>query len=186
VKPFSVTQVNLVETFADQAVIAIQNARLFNDTREALEQQTDTSEVLEVISSSPGGLQPVFVKMLENATRVCEANFGVMNLYDGEKFNIVADHNVPSAFTAYRQRTPIHPLPDTAHGEIVRTHQVVQVSDPRETPGYQSGNPVMVRMADVAGARTLMTVPMLKEGELLGTIAIYRTEVRPFTDKQVS
>jgi GAF domain-containing protein len=193
VRPFTDKQIALVENFTKQAVIAIENTRLLRELRErtddlaeSLEQQTATSEVLEVISSSPGELQPVFSKMLENATRVCDANFGVMNLYDGEKFNIVADHNVPPAFAAYRQRTPIHPQPGTAHGEIVRTHQVVQMRDLRETPGYQSGVPFMVRMADVAGARTLMTVPMLKEDELLGTIAIYRTEVRPFTDKQIA
>src|SRR5437868_10436292 len=101
--------VALAESFRDQALIAIDNARLFHETKEALEQQTATSEVLEVISSSPGDLQPVFAKMLENATRVCEANFGILNLWDGETFNFVADHNIPPAFAAYRQRTPLHP-----------------------------------------------------------------------------
>ena len=98
--PFDDKTVDLLETFADQAVIAIENARLFNETKEALEQQTATSEVLEVISSSPGELQPVFAKMLENATRVCAANFGILNLWDGTNFRTVAGYNVPPAFAA--------------------------------------------------------------------------------------
>ena len=184
--PFSAHHVELLRTFSDQAVIAIENVRLFNETKEALERQTATSEVLEVISSSPGDLQPVFAKMLENATRVCEANFGIMNLYDGEKFEIVADHNIPPAFAAYRQSTPLHPQPGTTLAEVVRTHQVTQVADLTKSPAYLAGVPMVVRMADVAGARTLMTVPMLREGELVGVFTIFRQEVRPFTDKQVA
>ncbi|MGY4503115.1 two-component system NtrC family sensor kinase [Bradyrhizobium sp. GM24.11] len=177
---------DLLKTFADQAVIAIENARLFNETKEALEQQTATSEVLEVISSSPGDLQPVFLKMLENATRVCEANFGILNLWDGQKFNFAAEHNIPPGFAAYRQRTPLQPHPGSTLEEVVRTHRVAQVSDLRKSPGYQSGIPQVMRMADVAGARTLMTVPMLKDDELLGVFTIFRQEVRPFTNKQVA
>ena len=178
--------IDLLKTFADQAVIAIENVRLFNETKEALEQQTATSEVLEVVSSSPGELTPVFSKMLENATRVCDANFGIMNLWDGEKFEIVADHNIPPAFAAYRQRTPLRPQPGTTLAEIVRTHQVTQVRDLKESPTYLSGLPMVVRMVDVAGARTLMSVPMLKEGDLVGVLTIFRQEVRPFTDKQIA
>src|SRR5258705_2157430 len=152
---------------------------------ESLEQQTATSEVLEVISSSPGELEPVFQKMLENATRVCGANFGTMNLWDGEKFNIVADHNIPPEFAAYRQSTPLHPHPNSSLAAVVSTHQAAQIHDLRESPGYLAGVPPVVRMVDVAGARTLISVPMLKEDELVGAITIFRQEVRPFTDKQV-
>src|SRR5712671_1742662 len=153
---------------------------------ESLEQQTATSEVLEVISSSPGELEPVFRKMLENATRVCGANFGTMNLWDGEKYNIVADHNVPPAFAALRQRMPIRPHPDTPLAAVVRTHQAVQAHDLRDNPAYLAGTPNVVNMVDIAGARTIVVVPMLKENELIGTITIFRQEVRPFTDKQIA
>jgi len=193
VNPFSDKQIGMLQTFADQAVIAIGNVRLFDevqaktrDLTESLEQQTATSEVLEVISSSPGELQPVFQKMLENATRVCEANFGIMNLWDGEQFHSVADHNIPPAFAAYREQTALRPHPDSSLAAVVRTHQAAQVHDIRESPGYLAGVPMVVRIVDVAGARTLMVVPMLKEDELVGAITIFRQEVRPFTDKQIA
>ena len=150
------------------------------------EQQTATSEVLEVISSSPGELEPVFRKMLENAARVCGANFGTMNLWDGEKYNIVADHNIPPEFSAFRQRTPILPHPGTTLATIIETHQPVQVDDLRNSPGYRAGVPNVVGMVDVAGARTLLAVPMLKEGELMGAITIIRQEIQPFTPKQIA
>jgi signal transduction histidine kinase len=153
---------------------------------ESLEQQTATSEVLEVISSSPGELEPVFRKMLENATRVCGANFGTMNLWDGEKYDIVASHNIPPQFSAFRQRTPIRPHPGSSLATIIETHQPVQVEDLRNSPGYRAGIPNVVGMADIAGARTLLAVPMLKEGELMGAITIIRQEVRPFTPKQIA
>ena len=185
--------VQLLRTFADQAVIAIENVRLFEqvqaktrDLTELLEQQTATSEVLEVISSSPGELQPVFQKMLENATRVCEANFGIMNLWDGEQFHIVADHNIPSAFASYREQTALRPHPGSLLAAIVETHQAAQFHDMRESPGYLAGVPMVVRLVDIAGARTVMVVPMVKEDDLVGAITIFRQEVRPFTDKQIA
>src|SRR6201993_1283208 len=193
VRPFTDKQIELVTTFADQAVIAIQNVRLFDEVQErthelteSLEQQTATSEVLEVISSSPGELEPVFKKMLENAARVCGAYFGTMNLWDGEKFNLVADHNIPPEFSAFRQRTPISAQPGTLFAAIAETHQAVQVDDLRESAGYKAGFSHVVGMADIAGARTLLMVPMLKENELMGAITIIRKEVRPFADKQVA
>ena len=153
---------------------------------ESLEQQTATSEVLQVISSSPGELNPVFQKMLENATRVCGANFGVMNLWDGNSLKIAADYNGPPAFSASRQQTMINPHPQSGLAAVVRTHQVAHILDVRESPAYLAGAPAAVEIADVAGARTIVIVPMLKEDELIGTIAIYRKEVRPFTGKQIA
>jgi signal transduction histidine kinase len=124
--------------------------------------------------------------MLENATRVCGANFGAMNLWDGEKFNIVANYNVPPAFAVQRERTSIRPHPESGLAAIVSTHQVVHIHDLRSSPAYLAGSPAVVGMVDIAGARTIVIVPMLKEDELVGTIAIYRQEVRPFTDKQIA
>jgi signal transduction histidine kinase len=193
VKPFADKQTEVVANFANQAVIAIENARLLRELRErtddlseSLEQQTATSEVLETISSSPGELGPVFTKMLENATRVCGANFGTMNLWDGEQYNLVASYNVPVAFTAARQHIQSRPHPESGHATVVRTHQVVHMLDARESPAYLAGSPAVVEMVEAAGARTLVIVPMLKEDELIGTITIFRQEVRPFTDKQIA
>jgi two-component system, NtrC family, sensor kinase len=193
VRPFTDKQIELVSTFADQAVIAIENARLFDEVQarteelsESLEQQTATSEVLQIISSSPGELTPVFQGMLESATRVCGANFGTMNLWDGEKVNIVAEHNVPPAFAALRQKNPIRPHPESGLASVVRTHQVAHIHDLRQGAAYLAKDPIVVGMSDVAGARTIVIVPMLKENELIGTITIYRQEVRPFTDKQIA
>ncbi len=153
---------------------------------ELLQQQTATSEVLQVISSSQGELGPVFQTMLESATRVCGASFGTMNLWDGEKYNIVATHNIPPAFAAYRERAPIVPQPGSSLAIVAETHQPSQVPDLRDSPGYKAGVANVVGLADVAGARTILVVPMLKEDELIGAITIIRQEVRQFTDKQVA
>src|SRR5262249_17543723 len=175
----------------DEAVIAIESVRLFDEVQartseltEALEQQTATSEVLQVISSSPGELEPVFETMLANATRLCGAKFGTLNLYDGEAFHIVAVHNVPSPFAAIRPQ-PFLPHPRSGHGEIVRTKRAVQIEDIRAMPPYLEGDPRLVTLADLGGARTIVAVPMIKEDALIGTISIYHQEVRPFTDKQI-
>ena len=191
VRPFSKRQIELVETFADQAVIAIENVRLFDevqartrDLTESLEQQTATSEVLEVISSSTGELEPVFQKMLENATRICGAHFGTMSLYDAGTFRHVALYNVPDTF-AEQIQTPIRPHPQSGLGTIATTHRAIQIEDLRTQQPYLEGDPTVVAISDLAGARTLVIVPMLRENELIGAIAIYRQEVRPFTDKQV-
>ena len=150
---------------------------------ESLEQQTATSEVLEVISASTGELEPVFQKMLENATRVCGANFGVMSLYDGDSFRNVAFYNVPPAFADSPQT--FRPQPESAMGMAARTKQAVQFEDVRTHAPYLEGNPTAIAIADLAGARTLVAVPMLRENEVVGAIAIYRQEVRPFSGKQI-
>ncbi|UQR67867.1 GAF domain-containing protein [Bradyrhizobium sp. C-145] len=185
VRPFGEKQINLLQTFADQAVIAIGNARLFEQLNESLERQTATSEVLEIISASSGALTPVFHKMLENATRICGAGFGTMNLYEEGGFRTVALHNAPPAYVETRLHQSIRPHPASGLGTVEKTHQTVHIDDIRTQPPYVEGNPNVRALADLAGARTLVIVPMLREDELIGTITIFRQEVKPFTDKQV-
>ena len=191
--PFTEKQIELVRNFAAQAVIAIENTRLLNELRQrtddlskSLEQQTATSEVLKVISSSPGELEPVFETMLANAVRVCGANFGIMDRYDGGAFCNVAMHNVPPAFAEMRRSNPvIRPSPGTGLDRVQRTKKVVQILDLKSEQTYRDRAPARVALVELAGARTLLVVPMLRDDVLLGTIAIYRQEVRPFTDKQI-
>jgi GAF domain-containing protein len=190
--PFSQRQIQLLTTFADQAVIAIENVRLFEteqqrtrELSEALEQQTATSEVLQVISSSPGELEPVFQAMLENAVRLCDAKFGVLELYENGTFRNVALHNVPPAYAKSRRGAVIRPDPRMNLGRVAKTKEVVHTDDLRTIPPYLEGNPDVRALADLAGARTLVSVPMLREHELIGVIGIYRQEVRSFTEKQI-
>ncbi len=187
VRPFSDKQIGLLTTFADQAVIAIENVRLFEaeqqrtrELSESLEQQTATSEVLHVISSSPGELEPVFDAMLANAVRICEASFGNLLLYDGSAFRHVALHNAPKSWAAEQQRNPIAPRSSARLlYSVAETKQVLHVAD---ISIENSNEPI----AKIAGARTLLIVPMLKENELIGVIAIYRQEVRSFNEKQIA
>jgi two-component system, NtrC family, sensor kinase len=184
VRPFTDKQIELVTTFADQAVIAIENVRLFDELRESLQQQTATSEVLSVISSSPGQLEPVFEAMLANATRVCEATFGVLYLFEGDSFRAVALHGPPS-FVEARRRHPVLPLvPGTALGRVAATKQTVQIADVQAEPTYRRSEAHAIGV-EAGGLRTVLSVPMVKEGELIGTFNIFRQEVRPFSDKQV-
>ncbi|MBR0741911.1 GAF domain-containing protein [Bradyrhizobium liaoningense] len=185
VRPFGEKQINLLQTFADQAVIALGNVRLFEQLNESLERQTATSEVLEIISASSGALTPVFYKMLENATRICGAGFGTMNLYEDGGFRTVALHNAPQAYVDTRLYQSIRPHPASGLGTVEKTHQTVHIDDIRTQPPYVEGNANVRALADLAGARTLVIVPMLKEDELIGTITIFRQEVKPFTDKQI-
>ena len=185
VRPFTDKQIELLQNFAAQAVIAIENTRLLNELRKSLQQQTATSEVLKTISSSPGDLQPVFTAMLENAVRICEAKFGTLAFSDGDAFRIVAVHNMPSAFAEMRLHGLIRPHPKGGYAELIRTKQVVRIDDLRSGQPYREGDPAVVATVDLGGARTTMLAPMLKEDVLVGTINIFREEVRPFTDKQV-
>src|SRR6185369_15195304 len=188
VRPYTDKEIELAETFADQAVIAIENTRLLSELRESLEQQTATSEVLRVISSSPGQLEPVFQAMLQNARRICEAEFGVLNQCEGEALRAVAMHGAPQAFVEERRRNPLfRPPPQTALGRVVATKQPVQIADIVNEPHYfdaPTGYSAVV-LAKHSGARTVLAVPMLKENELVGAFAFFRQEVRPFTDKQI-
>jgi GAF domain-containing protein len=190
--PFTAKQIELAETFADQAVIAIENVRLFDDVQkrtqelsEALEQQTATSEVLRVISSSSGELEPVFQAMLASAMRLCEAKFGHLLLYDGEKFRSAALHNLPAAYREMLEQGPIRPGPKTGLARIASSKQVVHVADLAAEQAYLDRDPLRVATVELAGARSFLAVPILKENELVGAIAIYRQDVLPFTDKQI-
>ena len=186
VAPFTDKQIELVATFADQAVIAIENVRLFDevqartrDLSEALEQQTATSEVLKVISSSRGELEPVFQAMLENAVRICEAKLGSLVLCEGDGFRYVAGYGTPPAYAELRRREPlIHPGPGAPLRRLAEMKQVIHVLDLLEEPARG-------QLASLAGSRSQVLVPMLKENKLVGAIVIYRQEVRPFTDKQI-
>src|SRR5262249_52573532 len=191
VRPFIDKQVELLRNFAKQGVIAIENTRLLNELRqrtndlsEALEQQTATSEVLRVISSSPGELQPIFQAILENATRICEAKFGTLYLCESDGFRAVATHNAPAAYAEARAAI-VHPRPDTPFGRAIRTKQVAQVADVTKSQGYIDGDPLVVSAVEGGGYRTVLSVPMLKENELIGAINIFRQEVRPFIHKDI-
>jgi transcriptional regulator with GAF, ATPase, and Fis domain len=153
---------------------------------EALEQQAATSEVLQVISTSPGELEPVFQAMLANATRICEAKFGTLYLHERGALRLVASHNVPAAFAEARRRGPFHPPPGGPLNEVIRTKQTVQTADMAASQAYAERHPVTVDAVELGGVRTAVSVPMLKDDELIGVIAIFRQETRPFTDKQVA
>jgi GAF domain-containing protein len=198
VRPFSEKQIELLTTFADQAVIAIENVRLFDEVQartreltEALEQQTAASEVLSVISSSAGDLDPVLQAVLANATRICDAKFGFLyRIVDGAP-RIVSKTEIPAALAEYLKRGPhrpslSRPSPQTAIGRVVQSRQIVHCADYRTDQSYIDCDPLTVAAIELGGIRTLLVVPMLRESELVGAIAIYRQEVRPFSDKQIA
>ena len=185
VRPFTDRQIALGQNFAAQAVIAIENARLLNELRQSLEQQTATAEVLSVISSSLGELQPVFQAMLENATRLCEAKFGTLYFREAEGFRAVAMHGAPPAYLK-RLGSLLQPTPISALGQVVRTKQVVHIEDVTTDPAYFERDPIRVSSVEEGGVRTLLGVPMMKENEVIGAIGIYRETVHPFTDRHIA
>jgi class 3 adenylate cyclase/putative methionine-R-sulfoxide reductase with GAF domain len=184
-RPFSDKQIDLVENFAAQAVIAIENARLLSELKQSLEQQTATADVLGIISSFPGELDPVFQSILENATRICAARFGTLWLAEGEGLRAVAVFNAPPGFGDIRRGTLIRPSPKSAVGRVLITKKVVQIVDLVADAAYIERDPFRVSLVEVAGARTLVVVPMLKDDALIGALAIYRQEVQAFTEKQI-
>jgi GAF domain-containing protein len=183
--PFGEREIELATTFAAQALVAIENTRLLDELRQSLEQQTATANVLRTISTSPGELEPVFSAMLDNATRLCEAQFGILYRFDEGTFRTVALRDAPPAFAEFQQRAPIRPTPASGLGRIMNTRQPVHIIDTMAERRYIDGDPYAVTAVKLSGSRTLVFVPMLKDDELVGAIAIYRREVRPFTDKQI-
>jgi signal transduction histidine kinase len=179
VRPFTDRHIELVTNFAAQAVIAIENTRLLNELREALQQQTATADVLKVISRSPGDLEAVFQTLLENATRICEAKFGVLMRFDGEAFRCAAHLGTPPALVELMQRGPIRPPPGSHLDNVMRTKQVSHTAD-------YAADGVPAPPVTLGGARSTVDVPMLKDDELIGAFSIYRQEVRPFTEQQIA
>ena len=176
VDPFSERQIELVRTFADQSVIAIENARLLSETREALEQQTATAEVLQVINSSPGDLAPVFDTMLEKSMRLCGAAFGFMTVIDGERSRTVAARGVPAAYAAFRERNPT-PASAPIASRVRKGEPFIHTVDLKAERFYEEGEPQRRAIVDLGGARTLLAVPLMRDQAVLGAIQVYRTEV---------
>ncbi|HEU0258961.1 MAG TPA: GAF domain-containing protein, partial [Burkholderiales bacterium] len=186
VRPFSAEEIALIETFAAQAVIAIENVRLFNETKEALEQQTASSEILRVISSSPADLAPVFDAILGGAMQLCEAHLGTLNLYDGEWLHTVAQRGGNPQFAKWLlERGAIKPDGGMVH-QAITERRGVQIADAREAPGYREGKPNISKFVDLGAVRTFLAVPLLKDSAVIGIIGIYRPEVRPFSEKQIA
>ena len=186
VRPFTEKQIAVLKNFADQAVIAMENARLIAEQQEALAQQTATAEVLQVINASPGNLAPVFDAILEKAMRLCEAAFGMFNTYDGTSFRTVVTRGVPSAFAAFRAQHPPIPRVGSPFGRAVETKRPVHVVDWLEEPIYKAGTPGGRAIAELGGARTVLNVPLVKDAAVLGMISFYRREVRAFSDQEVA
>ncbi|MGB8578165.1 MAG: GAF domain-containing protein, partial [Pseudolabrys sp.] len=184
VRPFTDKQIELVKNFASQAVIAIENARLLNELRESLQQQTATADVLKVISSSPGDLEPVFRAMLEKATQICGAKFGVMFRFADGAFRAVSWLGSPPAYTI-EQPHIVSEHPHNPLTRIVSTKKPVHISDLTKERAYIEDNPRIVALVETAGARSLLVVPMVKNEELIGAIAVYWQEARSFTEKQI-
>jgi class 3 adenylate cyclase len=186
VRPFTDRQIELVQSFAAQAVIAIENTRLLSELKQSLERQTATSEVLQVISGSPGDLEPVFASMLKNAVRICDAKFGNIYRWDGDALHLVATYNSPAAFVEAMRRSPHRPGPKHPAGRMIETKMVIHTANLAAEQAYTNGDPLAVAGVEIGGVRTFLTVPMLKENELIGSFALSRQEVRPFTDRQIA
>ena len=163
-----------------------QVAALTRELKEAREQQSATSDVLNVISSSPGEIEPVFHSMLEKAVRICQATFGNIYRWDGHEVELIASHNVPPAFAEHRRRSPYRPSEDNAFGRMIATKTLVHAIDAAAERAYtERREPGVVAAVELGGVRTYVAVPLLRDGGLIGVLTVYRQEVRPFTDKQM-
>jgi class 3 adenylate cyclase len=186
VRPFTDRQIELVKNFAAQAVIAIENARLLNELRQSLEQQTATSEVLQVISRSPSDLEPVFASMLDNAVRICDAKFGSIYRWTGGALHLVATRNAPAGYAEARRRLDTTPQQGDPMDRVLTTKSIVHIADFAAEPSYVAGhNPQVALPIEQGGVRTGLLVPMLLEDEPIGVFSLFRQEVRPFTDKEI-
>ncbi len=185
-RPFSGKQIALLQNFAAQAVIAMENARLLTETREALDQQTATAEVLQVINSSPGDLVPVFETMLEKAIRLCETAFGILWTYDGELFSPAAVHGPASFLEFYRDKQRLRPVSGSWLSRHVSGEDLGEIADMANDPYYREGGPRRRACVELGGARSAISIALRKDGTLLGAIQLYRQEVRPFSGKQIA
>ncbi len=185
VRPFAAKQIEVLTNFAAQAVIAIENARLLNELRRSLEQQTATAQVLQVISRSTGDLHNVFSIILQNATRICEAKFGTLYLKEGDGFRATATHNAPPAYEEARAQV-VHPSPHTTLWRAANTKRAVQIADTTREQGYLQGEPFVVSAVTKGGYRSVLSVPMLHEDQVVGVITIFRQEVSSFVDDHIS
>ncbi len=186
VRQFSHREIALLQNFAAQAVIAMENARLITDTREALQQQTATAEVLRVINASPGDLRPVFDTVLEKAMRLCDAAFGEFHIFDGERVLPAALLGLPQAYAEFRLRTPPVYQAGTLAWRIREGADVLHIADLMDEDVYRNGDPQRRAMVDLGGARSAVSVALRKDDTLLGIINIYRQEVKPFGDRQIA
>ena len=182
VQPYNEGEIELLKTFADQAVIAIENVRLFNETKEALEQQTATSEILTVISSSPTDVQPVFDTIIRSSVKLCGATYGLVFRFDGDVVRFVAHHNVDeAALGAYHGMWPRRPESNQLVGSTILQENVLHVHDVAAEPRYT----LAATYQRALGIRTFLGVPMLRNGKPIGVIGLYRDQVAPFADRQI-
>src|SRR3954451_11857793 len=190
VDPFTPQQISLIDSFADQAVIAIENARLIAELQqrtaeleEALEYQGASSEILRVINNSPCDPVPIFDAILEKATHLCEAGAGLLWLYDGEIFRAAALRDLPSAYAAFVTQGPVKPGTETTLAQVVKDPRVRSLDDIRTAPAYCAREPLTVAAAELGGFRSMISIPLLKEGTVLGAMSLYRQDVRRFSEK---
>jgi two-component system, NtrC family, sensor kinase len=193
VRPFTTEQISLLESFASQAIIAIENAHLFEevqrqtrDLSESLQQQTATAEVLSVISGSFGDLVPVFNAMLGKAMDLCAADFGVLNTFDGELFHTAATRGLPPSYDEYRRNQPLEYGPGTAPARLLQGEPIVEIPDLRDSDAYRRGEPNRRALVDLGGARSILAVPLLKNDQVVGNFMIFRQEPARFSEKQIS
>src|SRR6266700_705286 len=193
VRPFTTEQISLLESFASQAIIAIENAHLFEevqrqtrDLSESLQQQTATAEVLGVISGSFGDLVPVFNAMLGKAMDLCAADFGVLNTFDGELFHTAATRGLPPAYDEHRRNQPLEYGPGTAPARLLQGEPIVEIPDLRDSDAYRRGEPNRRALVDLGGARSILAVPLLKNDQVVGNVMIFRQEPARFSEKPIS